>query len=164
MKQFTFRFRSIMVNHVEKVIPGTVFSKMVLEMDDTAVEEHTLILTLKDILKDSAWVTQFILTLMIAAAVSGILFAGAYVGFGRTMESSAWNIIKLIFLIADIIVIIPVWIFLAAKVSIGNKKRELVVQKRGAGNWRIVDESEWEKFNRLLMIAKNRRESEKLIK
>ena len=31
----TYRFRSIMVNNVEKVVPGTVFSKMVLEMDDS---------------------------------------------------------------------------------------------------------------------------------
>lgn len=164
MKQFTFRFRSIMVNHVEKVVPGTVYSKMVMEMDDTAVEEHTLILTVKDILNDTAWITQFVLSLMIVAAVSGVLFAGVYVGFGRTMEQSSWSIVKLVFVIIDIIVIISLWVYLAVKVSIDNKKRNLVVQKRGAGNWRLVDESEWEKFYRLLMIAKNRRESEKLIK
>lgn len=164
MKQFTFRFRSIMVNHIEKVVPGTVYSKMVMEMDDTAVGEHTLILTIKDILNDTAWITQFVLSLMIVAAVSGVLFAGVYVGFGRTMEQSSWSLVKLVFIIIDIIVIISLWIYLAVKVSIGNRKRDLVVQKRGAGNWRLVDESEWEKFYRLLMIAKNRRESEKLIK
>lgn len=153
-----------MVNHIEKVVPGTVYSKMVMEMDDTAVEEHTLVLTIKDILNDTAWITQFVLSLMIVAAVSGVLFAGAYVGFGRTMEQSSWSIVKLVFIITDIIVIISLWIYLAVKVSIGNRKRDLVVQKRGAGNWRLVDESEWEKFYRLLMIAKNRRESEKLIK
>jgi hypothetical protein len=153
-----------MVNHIEKVVPGTVYSKMVMEMDDTAVEEHTLILTIKDILNDTAWITQFVLSLMIVAAVSGVLFAGVYVGFGRTMEQSSWSMVKLVFIIIDITVIISLWIFLAVKVSIGNRKRDLVVQKRGSGNWRLVDESEWEKFYRLLMIAKNRRESEKLIK
>lgn len=153
-----------MVNHIEKVVPGTVYSKMVMEMDDTAVGEHTLILTIKDILNDTAWITQFVLSLMIVAAVSGVLFAGVYVGFGRTMEQSSWSLVKLVFIIIDIIVIISLWIYLAVKVSIGNRKRDLVVQKRGAGNWRLVDESEWEKFYRLLMIAKNRRESEKLIK
>lgn len=153
-----------MVNHIEKVVPGTVYSKMVMEMDDTAVEEHTLILTIKDILNDTAWITQFVLSLMIVAAVSGVLFAGVYVGFGRTMEQSSWSMVKLVFIIIDITVIISLWIYLAVKVSIGNRKRDLVVEKRGAGNWRLVDESEWEKFYRLLMIAKNRRESEKLIK
>lgn len=153
-----------MVNHVEKVIPGTVFSKTVLEMDDTAIEEHTLELTLKDILKDPVWITQFILSFMIVTAVTGLLLAGIYVGFGRTMEHSSWLTTVITFIIIDIIIIIALWIYLAFKVSVENKKRELVVQKRGIGNWRLVNESEWDNFFRLLMIAKNRRESEKIIK
>ena len=164
VKKFTYRFRSIMVNHVEKVIPGTVFSKMVLEMDDTAVEEHTLELTLKDIVKDPAWITQFILSFMIVTATSGVLLTGVYVGFGRTMEQSLWLTTIIIFIVLDIIIVIALWIYLAFKVSVENKKRELVVQKRDVGNWRLVDESDWDNFYRLLMIAKNRRESEKIIK
>jgi cytochrome b subunit of formate dehydrogenase len=153
-----------MVNHVERVVPGTVFSKMVMEMDDTAVEKHTLELTLKDILKDPAWITQFVLSFMIVTAASGVLLAGVYVGFGRTMEQSSWLITVIIFAVLDLIIVIVLWIYLAFKVSVENKKRELVIQKRDAGNWRLVDEADWEKFYRLLMIAKNRRESEKIIK
>lgn len=164
MKKFTYNFRSIMVNHVEKVIPGTVFSKMVLEMDDSAVEKHTMELTLKEILKDPAWITQFILSFMIVTAVSGVLLAGVYVGFGRTMERSPWLITVITFIVLDIIIVIFLWIYLAFKVSVENKKRELVVKQRDAGNWRLVDESQWENFHRLLMIAKNKRESEKIIK
>ena len=164
MKNYTYRFRSIMVNHVEKVIPGTVFSKMVLEMDDTAVEEHTMDLTLNDILRDTAWITNFFLALMIVTAVSAALFGGIYAGFGRTMDQSSWSIVKLIFLAVYITVFLILWIYLSAKLSVENKKRKFVEQKRGSGNWRIVDESEWDKFYRLLMIAKNKRESEKLIK
>ncbi len=164
VKKFTYNFRSIMVNHVEKVIPGTVFSKMVLEMDDTAVEKHTLELTLKDILKDPVWITQFILSFMIVTAVSGVLLAGVYVGFGRTMEQSPWIITVITFIILDIIIVIALWIYLAFKVSVENKKRELVIKTRDSGNWRLVDESDWDNFYRLLMIAKNRRESEKIIK
>ena len=164
VKEFTYKFRSIMVNHVEKVIPGTVFSKMVLEMDDIAVEEHTMVLTAKDILCDTAWITNFFLSLMIVAAVSAVLFAGTYVGFGRTMEQSAWNIVKLVFIITDVIIFTALWIILASKSAIENKKRKFVEQKRGSGNWRIVDESKWNDFNRLLIIAKNQRESEKVVK
>jgi len=164
MKKYTFRFRSIMVNHVEKVIPGTVFSRMVLEMDDTAVKEHTLELTLKDILSDKTWITNFMLSVMIVAAVSGILFTGVYVGYGRSMEQSSWNIVKLIFIVIDSAVILSLWIYLSRKVSIENRKRELVVQERGPGNWRLVDESEWNNFYRLLMIARNKRENDKVVK
>lgn len=164
MKKFTYRFRSIMVNHVEKVIPGTVFSKMVIEMDDTAIEEHTLELTVKDILRDSAWITNFFLSLMITAAVSGGLFTVLYISAGKSMEQDALNITKIIFLCIALIAFAAIWIFLAVKTSVGNKKRKFVEQKRGSGNWKIVDENDWDKFYRLLMIAKNKRESEKLIK
>jgi len=164
MKKFTYRFRSIMVNHVERVIPGTIFSKMVLEMDDTAVEEHAIELTLKDILRDTAWITNFLLSLMIVLPVSGILFFGVYAGFGKGMDQTSWSIIKLIFIASGIITFTTLWVFLSVKVSIGNKKREHVENIRGKGNWRLVDESEWNNFYRLLMIAKNQRENEKTIK
>ena len=164
MKTFTYRFRSIMVNQVEKVIPNTVFSKMVLEMDDTAIEEHSIELTVKEILNDPAWITNFFLSLMIVFPVSGILYAIVYFGYGKTADPSTLVIIKIIFAAAAFIVFSALWIFLAVRVSVGNKKRNCVEQKRGKGNWRIVDESEWNKFYRLLMIAKNQRESEKLIK
>lgn len=164
MKTFTYRFRSIMVNQVEKVIPNTVFSKMVLEMDDTAIEEHSIDLTVKEILNDPAWITNFFLSLMIVFPVSGLLFTGVYFGYGKTADQSTWNIIKFIFAAVAVIVFISLWIFFSVRTSVGNKKRICVEQKRGKGNWRIVDESEWNKFYRLLMIAKNQRESEKLIK
>ena len=92
-----------MVNQVEKVIPNTVFSKMVLEMDDTAIEEHSIELTVKDILNDTAWITNFFLSLMIVLPVSGILYAIVYVGFGKTVEQSSWSIIKIIFIAVAII-------------------------------------------------------------
>ena len=164
MKTFTCRFRSIMVNQVEKVIPNTVFSKMVLEMDDSAIEEHSLELTVKEILHDTAWITNFFLSLMIVLPVSGLLYAGVYFGFGKTADQTTLSIIQIIFAAAGLIAFIVIWIFFSVRVSVGNKKKNLVEQKRGKGNWKLVDESEWDNFYRLLMIAKKQRESEKLIK
>jgi len=164
MKTFTYRFRSIMVNHVEKVIPNTVFSKMVMEMDDMSIAGHSLELTVKDILSDPAWITNFFLALMIVLPVSGLSFGIIYYALGKTLNRSSWNLLVILFIAIAFIAFIALWIFLAVKVSVGNKKRKLVVSERGEGNWRIVDESKWDNFYRLLMVAKNQRESEKLIK
>jgi len=153
-----------MVNHVERVIPGTIFSKMVMEMDDASVEEHAIALSIKDILLDTTWIINFLLSLMIVGPVSAILFFGVYAGFGKGINQSSWNIVKIVFIAAGIIAFTALWIFLSVKVSIGNKKRNHVWEKRGKGNWRLVDESEWSKFYRLLMVSKNQRESEKIIK
>ncbi len=157
----TYRFRSIMVNNVEKVVPGTVFSKMVLEMDDSTIEEHTLELSVKDILSGKGWISNFFLSLMITGTASALLLVVIYMAAGKT---ESFIIIKYSFIIAAIIVFLLLWIFLAKKASVENIKREYVENKRGKGNWRIVDEKEWDKFFRLLMIAKTQRENEKVVK
>lgn len=164
MKKYTFRFRSILINTVEKVIPGTVFSKMVLEMDDNTIEEHTIDLTIKDILADTTLITHFFLSFMITAPVTVILYYGMYFGFGRSMEPASWFNIKIIYFTAAVILFAIFWIFLAVRVSIENRKRDFILRKRGSGNWKLVKESDWDRFYRLLMIAKNQRESEKIIK
>ena len=164
MKKFTYRFRSLMVNNVERVIPNTVFSRMVIEMDDTSIAEHTIELSPKDILNDKAWIMNFFLTLIIVPPVSALIFGGVYLGAGKEMNSSSWGMVKLIFLLAVIIIILALWTFLSVRSAIANKKRNYVETARGRGNWRIVDESGWDKFYRLLMIAKNQREKDKLIK
>jgi hypothetical protein len=55
---------------------------------------------------------------------------------------------------ASVFLLILLWIFLSVKSSIANKKRDYVYNTRGKGNWRIVDESKWDNFYRLLLISK----------
>lgn len=164
MKNHIYKFRSIMVNNVEKVIPGTVFSKMVIEMDESTIEEHTLELSLKEILTGKGWISNFFLSIMITGTASALIFAVIYMISGKTMEPSAFHAVKLSFLAAAVIASLLLWIFLASRVSVENSKREFVENKRGKGNWRIVDRKEWDKFYRLLVIAKTQRENEKVVK
>lgn len=163
MKKFKYMFRSIMVNNVEKVIPNTVFTKIVIEMDESSVTKHTMELSTKDILFNWAWIFNFFLALLIVAPVTGLLTGGAYIAAGRSTSSSSWSSIKLAFIIAGVFIFIALWIFLSVRLSISNKKREHVISERGVGNWKIVDESKWGNFQRLLDIARNQREKEKMI-
>jgi len=161
MKKFTYRFRSIKANNVEKVIPGTAYTTMALEMDDNSIEQHVIELTLPEIFKDSSWILSFMLSLMISAAIFFLTFGGVYLMYGKTMEQTAWNLTKTIFIAAGILLFLILLIFFTVKFSIQNKKNNYVKKLRGKGNWKIVDEAKWDKFYRLLMIAKNNREKEK---
>jgi hypothetical protein len=162
MKKLAYKFRSIMVNNVEKTIPGTANTKMVLEMDDNSIEQHEIELTLPEIFKDSSWIISFMLSLMISAAIFFLTLGGVYLLYGRTMEQNAWNLTKTIFIAAGILLFLILLIFFTVKFSIQKKKRGYVEKLRGKGNWKIVDEAKWDKFHRLLMIAKNSREKEKI--
>jgi len=161
MKKFTYGFRSIMVNNVEKYIEGTTYTKMSLEMDDNSIEQHEIELTLLDILKDSSWIMGFMLSLMISSAIFLLSFGGVYLMYGKTMEQSTWNLTKTIFIAAGILLFLILLVFFTVKLSIQNKKRNHVEELRGKGNWKIVDDAKWDKFHRLLMIAKNSREKNK---
>ena len=61
MKKFNYRFRSIMVNNVEKIVPGTRYKTMVIEMDEKTIEEHSIELTVNDIIHDKSWIINFML-------------------------------------------------------------------------------------------------------
>jgi len=154
------KFRSILVENVEKVVPGTVFTKMIIEMDESTVAEHELELSASDIATDRAWFVYLFLSLMIAGAVYALIFGLAYVGFGRGGSPETWSLFTGIFSFISIMVFLVLWIYLSVKGAIKNQKRNLVETERGKGNWRIVDESEWEEFYRLLQIAKKSREKE----
>ena len=160
MKKFSYRFRSIMVNNVEKVIPGTVFTRLVIEMDENSVEQHMLELSLSDILKDRTWILYLFLSFMSVWGIAAIIFGLLYIGPGRGMDAAAWSALKLIFLVIAMLLFISLWVFLSVRGSIGHHKREYVEKERGKGNWRIVDEKKWDEFYRLLQISKKKREDD----
>jgi len=156
----TQKFRSILVENKEKVIPGTVFSKRILEMDESTIAEHELKLSAGDIITDWSWLLNFFLAFMSVGGVSAVIFGLAYMGYGRGAEPASWDTFSTIFFGAVIIIFAAVWAFLSVRGAIANKKRSLVEKERGKGNWRIVDEDKWEEFYRLLQIAKKSREKE----
>ena len=160
MKKFIYQFRSIMVNNVEKVVPGTVFTRMELEMDENSVAQHTIELSFNEIIKDSAWILYFFLSFMSVAFIGGLIYGLLYIGLERMMEPASWNKLEVVFLIITVLIFLVLWIFLSFRGSVEHLKREFVEKERGNGNWRIVDEDKWETFHKLLMISKRKKEQD----
>lgn len=156
----TQKFRSILVENKEKVIPGTVFSKMIIEMDESTIAEHELNLSPADIIADWSWLMNFFLAFMSVGGIGAVIFGLAYMGYGRDADPASWNSFSRIFFISITLLFLIVWISLSVRGAIANKKRAFVDRERGKGNWRIVDENKWDEFYRLLQIAKKSREKE----
>jgi hypothetical protein len=156
----TQKFRSILVENKEKVIPGTVFSKMIIEMDESTIKQHELKLSAGAIIADWSWLLNFFLAFMSVGGISAVIFGLAYMGYGRGAEPASWDRFSSVFVIIVILIFMAVWTFLSARGAVANKKRAYVEAERGKGNWRIVDENKWDEFYRLLQIAKKSREKE----
>jgi len=45
--------------------------------------------------------------------------------------------------------------------SLRRLKWNLVIEERGAGNWKIIEDTGWENFTRMIRLAEERRQRER---
>lgn len=154
----SYIFRSILTEHVERVIPNTVFSRMELDFKEATSAQHKLELSLKDILTDRAWRSSLFISILVCLGFFGLTYGLMLIVMKKTLAGDSGTTIKIFYLSASTAVCLILWFILTLKIGLSNKKRDAVEKERGKGNWRIVDEKDWDKFIRLLNAAKKRRE------
>jgi len=154
----TYIFRSILTEHVERVIPNTVFSRMELDFKESTSAQHKIELSLKDILTDRAWRSGLFISILLCLGVFGLTYGLMLIVMKKTLAGDSGSMITTLYVSASITVCLILWLILTLKIDLSNKKRDVVEKERGKGNWRIVDEKDWDKFIRLLNAAKKRRE------
>ena len=154
----TYIFRSILTEHVERVIPGTVFSRMELEFKESTSAQHKLELSLKDLLTDRAWISSLFISLLVCAGVFGLTWGLMVITLKGALQGDRGTLIKASYAAVSIAVCAILWFVLTVKIGLSNKKRDAVEKERGKGNWRLVDEKDWDKFIRMINAAKKQRE------
>lgn len=154
----TYRFRSILTENVERVIPGTVFSRMELEFREETSAIHTLELSMKEILTDRAWRTGLFISLMVCCGVFGIIYGLMLIIMKEALAGASGPVIRTAYFSAAGIICLVLWFAVTVKNGTTNKKRDLVEQERGKGNWRIVDEKDWDRFVKMIEASKKKRE------
>ena len=148
-----YRFKSIkIINKEEKVLikqgdsmyqEKTEFN---LKFDRDNVGEHILKLSFIDLIFDKSWIFTFFITIMIVLPVSIIVYG--------LMKMNNINPGKFFF-ITSITIGLIVWISISIPNTIKSRKKRLVEETRGKGNWKIVDDKNWDKFYRLLNIKED---------
>lgn len=154
MKSRIFEFRSIKINEVEKIVPHLEEPVTVKEMDENSIEKHRLEITFKDIVRHSAWMIYFLLSFMVTAVYSGLLYAAFYFLLKNGVSPSLPIANKVFLIVSSVFLFAALWGFFSIKGGIAGKKRSFVVSKRGEGNWKLIDEDKFENFYRLLLISK----------
>lgn len=154
----TYTFRSILTEHVERVIPNTVFSRMELEFKESTSAQHKLELSVKDLLTDRAWRSGLFISILVCLGIFGLTYGLMLIVMKKTLAGDSGTLIKAAYLSIAIAVCFILWLILTLKIGLSNKKRDTVQKERGKGNWRIVDEKDWDKFIRMINAAKKQRE------
>jgi len=149
-----FEFRSIKINEVEKIMPHLEDPVIVREMDENSIEKHRLEITFTDIIKNSPWVMFLLLSIMITAVYSGLLYVAFYFLLKNNSSDPLSVGSKSFLIISSIFIFVVLWGFFSIKGGIAERKRVFVVSERGEGNWKLVNEKKFDNFYRLLLISK----------
>ena len=104
-------FRSIRICEVEKIHPLSGDTVTVLEMDENSIEKHKLQITLTDIIRNSTWLINFFLSIMITAAYAGIVFT-AFLIFAKSSNSGSLPLEhRIIVILSSAVLFLGLWIF-----------------------------------------------------
>jgi hypothetical protein len=154
MKIFIYKFRSIKSNLVKKENRRTKKTSIKLQFDKNSIQQHELKISMKDIFIQKSWIINFFLSIMIIIPIGALIYAILKLGLKINFNSSSYfNYIAL-----NILLFIIIWTTIAIPSSIKNIKKDYVVNLRGKGNWKIIDENKWTRFNNLLNISQKEEE------
>ncbi len=153
----TYTFRSILTENIERVVPGTVFSKMELDFNESTSAQHKLELSLKEILTDRAWRAGLAIAIMVCFGVFGLSYGILLIAMKKALAGPSGATIKFIFFSSAFVTCALLWFAVTMRIGVKNRKRDMVEKERGKGNWRIVDEKDWEDFLRLVNASKKSR-------
>jgi len=154
----TLNFKSIKVENEEEIISKTGQTRFKLVFKGDTVEDHSLNVSIVEIVKNKSWIVNFFLTLMIIGALFALIYGILVIGIKIDFQSNNGLFIKKIFLSSMIFSYLALWIGLSIPSSIKNIKQSFVNNARGKGNWKIVDEKDWEYFSRLLALSEKKEE------
>jgi len=151
-----FEFRSIKINDIEKILPHSGETVTVREMDENSIEKHNLDVTLTDIFRNGTWGINFFLSLMVTAAHAGIVFAAFTLLSGNSSSGKLSPHHQMFLIISSIVLFSGLWFFFSIRGGAAKMKHEFVINERGGGNWKIINEDKFDNFYRLLLISKKR--------
>lgn len=128
----------------------------ILTFDLESARNHVLIINMGDLLANRSWISSFSIALMVVIPLAALAYGGLAIGTGAdTAKAVPWIVLSSIgvFLVLLAAIGIPA--------SVRRLKWELVIKERGAGNWKLIEEADWEKFARMVRLAKERKKREK---
>ena len=126
--------------------------------DLAGAREHVLEAGPAHFLFSRSWIQSFIIALLavalLFAVAYGFMVIGLKVDFGTPGGALAGKAVLLALLAAFIAILLAV----GMPAAVRRIKLDRVVRERGAGSWKIVDSAEWDRFETMLRLAREREE------
>jgi hypothetical protein len=120
-----------------------------------SARDHVLNVQMRDFVLCRTWIMNFFISLMTVSLVSALIYGVLVIAVKANMGSG--SVLRSVLPVFMALACIALWLFLGIPSAIRRLKMELVTRERGQGNWKIIDEKDWEHFCRIVKIADERR-------
>jgi hypothetical protein len=126
--------------------------------DMESARDHVMEFRIADFLLCRSWLWNLFLAIMIVALVSALAYGALVIGMKADMSFSGGG--GRMFMICSALACITLWLAMGIPAAIRNLKFRYVVKERGKGNWKVLDEGEWDRFCRMRKMEQDRQVKE----
>ncbi|HPI13044.1 MAG TPA: hypothetical protein PK875_02505 [Spirochaetota bacterium] len=128
----------------------------ILTFDLESARNHVLIINMGHLLANRSWISSVSIALMVAIPLAVLAYGGLAIGSGIDMAKAVpWVVVS------GVAVFLALLATIGIPASVRRLKWELVIKERGAGNWKLIEEADWEKFTRMIRLAEERKKRER---
>lgn len=124
--------------------------------DQASVKGHVLEAGPAHFLLCRSWIQSFLIALLAVILISAVGYGFMVIGLKVDFGSPGGALAGKLFILSMLLLFIAVLLAVGAPAAVKRLKWDLVVKERGAASWKIVDESKWEHFERMLNMAQER--------
>lgn len=145
----TYAFRSL------PIVPDPSGKTREITYDIGSARAHSLELGLRDIMLCHSWIQNITISLMAVILAFVLIYGALVIGFKTDMGTG--TVAMKVFIVSMAASFIVLSLAMGIPYAVRRLKIDLVFRERGEGNWKIVDEKDWEHFCRIIRLAEERR-------
>lgn len=103
-----------------------------------------------------SWISSFVISLMAIIPLAALMYGIITMGLSIDMNGALpW------FILSCVAAFILLLALVGTPASVRRLKWDLVIKERGAGNWKIIEDTDWENFTRMNRLAEERKQRER---
>jgi hypothetical protein len=148
-----YKFKSLLM------VPDPADDSGKLSYDMESVRDHDMEFRIGDFLLSRSWLWNLFIAFMVVALVFALAYGALVIGMKTDMSFTGGGGGR-IFAICFAVACLTLWLAMGIPAAIRNLKLDFVVKERGRGNWKILDEREWDRFCRMRKMEQDRRVKE----
>jgi hypothetical protein len=146
-----YKFKSLLM------VPDQADHSGKISYDMESVRDHEMEFRMADFFLRPSWISNLFIAIMALALVFALVYGVLVIGMKADMSFTGGGRLFILFFMLSCIIL---WLAMGVPAAIRSLKLQFVIKERGKGNWKILDEEQWDRFCRMRKMEQDRQEKE----